>query len=66
LGTLLHAIEDLMIDDMIFHQEDITLFQQELYYIFSIGKTSQQEEKPLDLIIARVYYFLLSKTLKLN
>jgi Ulp1 family protease len=47
LGTLLHAIEDLPIDDMIFGQEDIMLFRQELYHIFTSGLTSQQEENPL-------------------
>jgi hypothetical protein len=42
LGTMLHAIEELPIDDMIFDQEDITLFRQDLYNMFTRGATSSQ------------------------
>jgi hypothetical protein len=47
LGTLLHVIEELPIDDKIFGPEDITLFQEDLYRIFTFGATSQTEDNPL-------------------
>jgi hypothetical protein len=47
LGTLLHAIEELPINDKIFGQEDITLFRQYLYSMFTRGATSQAEENSL-------------------
>jgi hypothetical protein len=47
LGTLLHVIEDLPIDDKIFGQEDITLFREDLYSIFTRGATSRTEDNPL-------------------
>ena len=46
LGTMLHAIEELPIDVMIFGQEDMTLFRQDLYDIFTRGATSQAEANP--------------------
>jgi mannose/fructose/N-acetylgalactosamine-specific phosphotransferase system component IID len=39
-------MEELPIDDMIFGQEDIMLFRQDLYNMFTRGTTSQAEENP--------------------
>jgi MULE transposase domain len=47
LGTLIHAVDGLPIDNTIFHQDDITLFRKELYNILSINDTITATLNPM-------------------
>jgi hypothetical protein len=47
LGTLIHEVEGLPIDNTIFHQEDITLICKELFNILSIKDCSNDMVNPM-------------------
>jgi hypothetical protein len=47
LGTLIHAVDGLPVDDTIFHQDDITSFRRQLYNILSINVSSSNMLNPM-------------------
>jgi hypothetical protein len=62
LGTLLHAVHGLPIDDDIFYQDNITLFRKELHRTLSTDMLQQQGHNPFTLLSKE---FIISFYLKL-